>query len=458
MANSCARIRSILIFGLAIVYLCNFFIKSDFINDIIIFLMVIIIGLSFTAVNGSSKIIGSFSFTVSIILFLWYRAPLNIWIPALQENLYLVVMFALVPLLKIPIQHGGYFDALKTVFRRYVNTNNRFYLLTSIVSAFVGVLVNMAVVPLVNEICKASDIYANKKLLSSAISRGFTSCIIWSPTMAATVLIIQITGANWPLFFPYAILCGAIVGLVGYTMTLYEYRGITHVLPADVSENGGEINFKKVIELCLFGIILIFSIAILSFLFSISTITIVSFAALTFPIIWMAIIKRLPVFYREFKGDYFNHSLPNLSNEIILFVGAGLFASSITFSHLGDYVPQILNLLVGHNIFALTVVIFLVTLLLSALGVHPIITIVIIAETVNGAAYGVSPIYMSLVLASSWAMGISISPAAANIIAVAGFSGQSPYQVGLHWNGAYVLISSAVLIIVITILRWLGLI
>jgi C4-dicarboxylate transporter len=383
---------------------------------------------------------------------------LNVWLQALQQNLYLVVMFALVPLLKIPIQHGGYFDALQTVFSRYVNTNSRFYLLTSFVSAFVGVLVNMAVVPIMNEICKASHIYSNKKLVSSAISRGFTSCLIWSPTMAATVLIIQFTGVEWPRFFPYAILCAAIVGLVGYIMTLYEYRGSQNVVAEDVSAIEGEINLNKVIELGLFSILLISSIAVLSIMLSIPTITMVSFAALTFPIIWMAIIGRLPVFFREFKGDYFKNSLINLNNEIILFVGAGLFASSITYSHLGKYVPQMLTMLVGHNILLLTIVIFLVTLLLAAIGVHPIITIVVIAETVNATTYGVSPIYMSLVLACSWAMGISISPAAANIIAVAAFAGQSPFQVGLGWNRSYVLISSSVLIIFITILRYLGLI
>jgi len=458
MAILGTRIRSLLTFGLAILYLSNLLIKSDFITDIIIFLMVIVIGLSFPSVTGSSKIIGYASFAVSIVILLGYHAPLNIWIQALQENLYLVVMFALVPLLKIPIQHGGYFDALQMVFRRYVNSNNRFYLMTSIISAFVGVLVNMAVVPLVNEISKASDIYSNKKLLSSAISRGFTSCIIWSPTMAATVLIMQFTGADWLLFFPYGIFCGVIVGLAGYIMTLYEYRGSTLVRPGVESHiNEDKINFSKVMELSIFGIILITSIAVVSFVLGVQTINIVSFASLIFPIIWMAVIRRLPTLYKEFKDDYFNHSLLNLNNEIILFVGAGLFATSITYSHLGNYVPQILTLLVGHNVLLLTVAIILSTLLLSAVGVHPIITIVIIGETVKAAAYGVSPIYMALVLASSWAMGISISPAAANIIAVAGLAGQSPIQVGLRWNGAYVLISSILLILIFTIFRLVGL-
>jgi C4-dicarboxylate transporter len=412
--------------------------------------MVFAIGLSCTALSGSSKIIGYFSFAVSIIIFLYCRAPLNVWKLALEENLYLIVLFALVPLLKIPIQHGGYFNSLRSFFRRYINTINRFYLFTSFLSAFIGVLVNLAVVPLVHEISKASDINNNKKLLCSAVSRGFTTCIMWSPTMAAVALIIKLTNAEWIHFFPYGLLFSVIVGVIGYIMTLYEYKDT--ICPA-IEYDEEKIDLKKLLELSMFATILILSIALVSHYLKIDTITVVSCTALVFPIIWMTLIKRWPLLCREFKGDYFKHSLPNLSNEIVLFVGAGLLATSITYSHLGNYIPKILSLLVGNNVLWLTVAIILGTIILSAIGIHPIIIIAIIGETVKASAYGITPVYMALILSISWAMGVTVSPAAANIIVLAGLAKQSPLQVGIRWNGSYVLISSAILIVILTLLR-----
>jgi C4-dicarboxylate transporter, DcuC family len=456
--NNFTQIRSLFTFCLGIGYLGNVFLKSSLISNLNLILMIIVIVLSFTVVTGTSKLIGYSTFTLSIFLLLYSHAPFSVWQKAMQENLYLVVMFTMVPLLGIPIQHGGYTKALQGLFSRYVNTNSRFYLLVSFISAFIGVLVSLAVVPLVYEVCRNSRLSSNKRLLSSAISRGFTTCTIWAPTTGAITLIVQLTGTHWPVFFPFAILFGIIAGIVGYSMTIFEEKRVNNAYFNEAKEGTIEdFNLSKVIELCVFGIILIAGIAIISLITGIQTLIIVSFAALIFPIIWLGIIKRLPVMLREFKGDYFKNKLPTLKNEIILFVGAGLLAESIKYSHLGDYVPRILAQLVGQDVLLLTIVIIAISLMLSAVGVHPIITVTIIGGTIHAASYGVTPTYLALVLSTSWAMGISISPSAANVIAVSGIVGQSPIQVGIRWNGLYVLIVSVVLVLILTVLRMIGL-
>jgi len=448
-------VRSLLTFILAIVYLSNLLIQSALIHQVILIIMVLVILLSLIAVTNSSKVIGYILFLVSILLLLFFRAPLNIWLRAVEENLYLVVMFTLVPLLRIPIQHGGYFNVLQEAFRRFVHTKIRFYLLVSFTTAFVGVLVNMAVVPLVHELCRASDLSTNKRLLCSAISRGFATCTIWSPTMASIALIIQLTEAKWHLFFPFGLMSGVVLGLVGFIMIIIEDKKIGEDLNLMPPEQSNTINYRKIFELSFFGIILITSIAVISLYTGIHTITLVSIAALVYPIIWLAIIRRLPVFFMQLKGEYFQKNLPNLKNEVTLFVGAGLFATSITYSHLGDYVPKIFSLIVGNNVLLFSIVVVLTCIILSALGVHPIVSVTVISGTIKAAAFGVSTTYMAMLLAIAWTMGISISPSAANIIAISGFTGQSPMLVGPCWNGRFAIISSIVLIAMITIFRWI---
>ena len=462
MAVLTTRIRSLITFCLAIIFLSNLYIKSDLIGDLTLILLVIVLSLSLTVVTGSAKVISYVSCVLSISLLIYYHAPLSIWKQALQANLYLVVMFTLVPLLSIPIQYGGYFESLQGVFKRYVHSNSRFYLLVSFISAFIGVLVNMAVVPLVHQISLASDKSSNKKLLSVAISRGFTTSMFWAPTTATIALVIQLTGAKWPSFFPFGILFAVIAGLIGFILMKFEERRVESslakvVATAEKLKPVAEINLRKVIELTVFGIALIALIAIVSLITEISTIIVVSLVSLVFPVIWLALIGRLPILIREFKGDYFTEKLPRLKSEIVLFVGAGLFATSISYSHLGDYVPLFLHLIVGSNAFLLTVFIIFGSLTLSFLGVHPIITVTILGGTVKAAAYGVTPTYMALILAVSWAMGISVSPSAANVIAISGLTEQSPIQVGFRWNGFYVLIVSSVLIMIMTLFKAVGL-
>lgn len=327
MKDSFSRLRSILTFGIAIIFLSNLFVKSDFLQDLNLVMMLVVIFLSFLVVSGTTLIIGSMLFLLSIILFLSYGAPLSIWLQALQENIYLVVMFALVPLLGIPIRHGGYFEALRGLFQRYVYNDSRFYLLVSFVSAFVGVLVNLAVVPLVLQISQASSKSSNRKLLSSAIVRGFATCTIWAPTTAAIALVVQLSGASWLTFSPFAVLCGVIAGLTGYFLTMYEEKKAGNDPLAAGEEPAGEFDPGKVIELSIFSIILIAAIAVLSFVTGIHTIVVVSLASIIYPIAWLGIIGKLQILVREFK-IYFNESLPKLQNEIILFMGAGLFATT----------------------------------------------------------------------------------------------------------------------------------
>ncbi len=461
------RLRSLLTFVMAIIYLINYFIQSVWINHLLLVLISLVVILSLPIVSGSSRIIGYASIVLSIVIFIIYQAPFEVWERAVGENLYLVVMFTLVPLLRVPIQFGGYYESLKGFFRRFVHTHTRFYLLVSFIAAFIGILVNLAVVPLVHEISRASDFSANKRLLSKAITRGFATCTVWAPTMASIALIIQISGAQWHTFLPYGLLCGVLMGAIGFAITMLEERNQTVAGgEADTEQRAGDtepygrqhggdepINYAKVFELSVFGLVLITLIVMVSLLTGIHTIVAVSLACLVFPVVWLALLRKLPVLLREFRGEYFHRSLPGLKNEIILFVGAGLFATSITFSGLGEYVPQVLSLVVGENVFLLSVMILLISVLLAALGVHPIVTMTVIGGTVKAAAYGVTPTYMAVLLAVSWALGISVSPSAANIIAVAGLAEKSPVDVGLRWNARYVLVSSVVVIIVISGLR-----
>ena len=171
--------RSAATFCLGVSLIANVFFASSMLDDLNLMLMVGVIALSFAASTGSSRVIGILLFGSSIALLLHSQAPLDVWKQALRENSYLIAMFVLVPLLSIPVQHGGYGESLREVFVRYANTDSRYYALVSIMAAFVGVLISIAAVPLTYEVSRASGCNYDEKLLASALSRGFITCMIW---------------------------------------------------------------------------------------------------------------------------------------------------------------------------------------------------------------------------------------------------------------------------------------
>lgn len=457
-----------MILGLGLVYLTNVFVGSAVLADVALALMIAVTGMCLAVVKGSSRVISYLAFAISIGLLLGYRAPWSVWAEALEENLYMVVMFAMVPLLRIPIRHGGYFEALRAVFDRFAGTRGRFYIFMGLVSAFIGSIVNLAVVPLVYEVSRASSLSTDKKLLSAAVTRGFTSSTIWAPTMASIALIMHLTGAKWLTFFPFGLSAGVVAGFVGYAVTMMEGRNLPvspdhpsgpRLAPVrSTGPSGARRQYAKFAELCGFAFALIVMIAAVSFVTGIRTITVVSLAALLFPVVWMSILKRFRLLVGEFKASYLGESLPNLSSEVTLFAAAGFFTVTVEYTGIGQYIPHALTVAVGGNVFLLTVAIVASAILLAILGIHPIVTVAVIGGTVRAAAVGVSPTYLALVLAVCWAIGLSVSPASATIITMSGLTNRSPLQVGTRWNSTYALVTAGTLIAMATGLRLAGII
>jgi hypothetical protein len=468
-----SQVRAFLILGLGLVHVTNVFVASATLGDIALVLMIVVTGMCLAVVKGSSRVISYLAFAISIGLLIGYRAPWSVWASAFEENLYMVVMFAMVPLLRIPIRYGGYFEALRAVFDRFVDTRSRFYVFVGLVSAFIGAIVNLAVVPLVYEVSRASRFSIEKRLLSAAVTRGFTSSTIWAPTMASIALIMHLTGAKWLTFFPFGLSAGIVAGVVGYAVTMLETRHLAvlpnpapvlpNPTPGSISQPltpgryaSGRREYVKFAELCGFALSLIVIIALVSFVTGIRTITVVSLSALIFPLVWMGILRRLRLLATQFKVSYLGESLPNLTGEVTLFVAAGFFAVAIEHSGLGTYIPRALTSAVGGNVFLFTMAVVASAILLAVVGVHPIVTVAVIGGTVKAAAVGVSPTYLALVLAMCWAIGLSVSPASATIITMSGLTNRSPLQVGTRWNSTYAIATTATLIALLTGLRLAG--
>ena len=213
----------------------------------------------------------------------------------------------------------------------------------------------------------------------------------------------------------------------------------------------------KIIELCVFFLVLIASIVGLSQMMGLSVIVAVAAASLFLPVVWMTCIGRLPVYEKEFRGDYFKRKLPSAGNQIALFVGAGFFAQGMSSSHVGDVLMGALAQVAGQSVLLLTVAVIGLVLATSAVGIHPVAIVAVAGGAMSASGCGITPTYAALVLSISWAMGNALCPASANVVAVSNLVGRSPIEVSLRWNGLYVLVASVVLVLVLTLLRSVGL-
>lgn len=475
-------VRSVLTFCFGIGYIANVFLAQSLLALINTITLILAVILSFIATKGSTRMIAAVLFIVGAFLLFYTQAPLDVWEKALLENGYLLAMFIMVPLISLPVRYGGYNESLEALFDRFGNSKGRFYGLVSVMTAFLGVLVSIASVPLTCEVARSSHFAANARILATALSRGFITCLFWAPTTATIALSLQLTGANWLSVLPFGLLFAIIAGFIGWIMTtirenliarrsqlntsLSKNKNDTHIdanlnsssLRASKHEvasyqpHSGIFDHKKIIELVLFSVLYIAAVMLVGQYLKISIIVAVALMSILIPIIWMVAIKRVTLFKQKVKDEYVAVKLPNVKGQMILFTAAGVLASGISYSGVGEMAVTALLQITNGGALEATILVMVLALVCSAFGVHPLVYTTVIGGSLTAAQLGVSPVYMALLLAMGWALGNAVCPTSANSIAVSQLVERSPFKLALNWNVSYVLVSTVILVAFL----WLG--
>lgn len=475
-------VRSVLTFCFGIGYIANVFLAQSLLALINTITLILAVILSFIATKGPTRMIAAVLFIVGAFLLFYTQAPLDVWEKALLENGYLLAMFIMVPLISLPVRYGGYNESLEALFDRFGNSKSRFYGLVSVMTAFLGVLVSIASVPLTCEVARSSHFAANARILATALSRGFITCLFWAPTTATIALSLQLTGANWLSVLPFGLLFAIIAGFIGWIMTtirenliarrsqlntsLSKNKNDTHIdanlnspsLRASKHEvashqpHSGIFDRKKIIELVLFSVLYIVAVMLVGQCLRISIIVAVALMSILIPIIWMVTIKRVTLFKQKVKDEYVAVKLPNVKGQMILFTAASVLASGISYSGVGEMAVTTLLQITNGGALEATILAMVLALVCSAFGVHPLVYTTVIGGSLTAAQLGVSPVYMALLLAMGWALGNAVCPTSANSIAVSQLVERSPFKLALNWNVSYVLVSTVILVAFL----WLG--
>ena len=475
-------VRSVLTFCFGIGYIANVFLAQSLLALINTITLILAVILSFIATKGSTRMIAAVLFIVGAFLLFYTQAPLDVWEKALLENGYLLAMFIMVPLISLPVRYGGYNESLEALFDRFGNSKSRFYGLVSVMTAFLGVLVSIASVPLTCEVARSSHFAANARILATALSRGFITCLFWAPTTATIALSLQLTGADWLSVLPFGLLFAIIAGFIGWIMTtirenliarrsqlntsLSKNKNDTHI-DANLNSSSlhpskyevtshqphsGVFDRKKIIELVLFSVLYIVAVMLVGQCLRISIIVAVALMSILIPIIWMVAIKRVTLFKQKVKDEYVAVKLPNVKGQMILFTAAGVLASGISYSGVGEMAVTTLLQITNGGALEATILVMILALVCSAFGVHPLVYTTVIGGSLTAAQLGVSPVYMALLLAMGWALGNAVCPTSANSIAVSQLVERSPFKLALNWNVSYVLVSTVILVAFL----WLG--
>lgn len=414
------------------------------IGVIISILCLIIIICTIGTVKQFVQILGSIFLILGLLLLWTSNAQWYQYIFSFGPMLDLLTLFSLVPILGIPIKLGEYSESIKTVIQKKVKNTGNLYILTSGISYFFSIFMNLATLPMtyysIRPVLSSFPIKQENRFLSRAITRGFAMPLLWAPVTPIVGIVVAMTGVSWLSILPYVLplsifglLLDWFMGRQKSTKKMEELHATSANEMAVSKEVNGKDNPSRVLQILLAIIIFIVVISILESYFSYSFLILVSLLVVPFSFTWSILLKRGKEFLAQLI-DHFQSFTISMKDQFFIFLSAGFLISTIQVSHtdelLNNWILKIINVM-GAEFFI--ILLPLIPLILAFVGLHPAVSLSLMAGALNPSMLGISPHILTVAMLAGAVSAFLVGPYNATIGLMSNIIKESSFKVS-NWN------------------------
>lgn len=426
-------------------------------------LCLIIVFSTFLKTARFVQVLGSLFLTAGAFLLWNAGVHWTQYILSFGPMLDLLMMFTLIPILGIPITLGRYSVDIQGILHKKIKTSRHLYMLTSGISYFFSIFMNLATLPMtyysIKPALEGFPVEHSERFMSRAITRGFAMPLIWAPVTPIVGIVIGVTGVSWVSILPYVVPL-SVFGLIidwylGSRISKKRKQQATYTMDEMAATSEQEpSNPKRIFQILLAIIIFIVFVSVGESLLPYSFLTLVSLLVIPFSFAWSMILKK----GKEFGGAFQKHFQSfsnNMKDQFFLFLSAGFFISAIKISHSNELVNVwIVDLIgaIGANFFL--ILLPLIPLAFAFLGFHPAVTLALMAETLNPDITHISAHILTVAMLSGAASAFLIGPYNATIGLMSSIVKQSSYKVS-NWNMPFTGVYIGCTIIYLLSLQWL---
>lgn len=327
--------------------------------------------------------------------------------------------------------------------------------MTKLVTYGLCVLMNLGAVTLVHQLTDTPAYRQYKDIRYKALVRAYPLAILWSPYYISVAVIISYFNVNWVELFPVGFTLAGIGVLIGVYLEFKEDERLDLTEPRSIERSSYVKAWFKVFELLGVTALLTAVIMIFSHWWEVSVIPLISIFSIILCFAWTLFYEKISFLTKQLK-EYVEVKIPNMGNELSLFISAGVFGQAIISIGADDGIVYLLDRIGVDHPILLIIIIIITTSLLTFLGIHPIITITVLAITIS-----TSPVFIehhrviAMGMLVSWALSVPISPFSAITLLMAGLTKRNSIEIGLMKNYKFVILLSVASIFFISILHFL---
>ncbi|WP_248926945.1 hypothetical protein [Paenibacillus hamazuiensis] len=436
-------------------YLASAFYPADALHWMVSAVSLLIVAAVFGFVKPFVRALGTIFVTIGIVLLAAHGAPWRSFISGFGNMMNILSLFALIPLIALPIELGNYGARIQAIIQKTVKHSGLLYLVTSALSYILSSFMNLATLPMVYHTIRSSlelyPIEQKERFMSRAITHGYSMPIVWTPVAPIVGIVVEMTGVKWssilPVAIPFSVLGLVLDGMMGRWIAGRRLKRLGSEAAAQIfaaRENavrpkaGQNVREKAGHPGQIIAAIVLFNILIsaLEKYTHAGFLLLVSASVVPFAFVWSLLLGKGKLFLTKSRTMLPAH-LMKMKEQFFVFLCAGFMISAIQSTGAGHVIGEWIIAakdVVGPGVFLLLIP--FIPFLLAFAGLHPAVGLALAAESLNPQALGISAWLVALAMLIGAATAFLMGPYNATAGMMAGLSGQSAFRVS-NWNAPF---------------------
>ncbi|WP_240374264.1 hypothetical protein [Bacillus piscicola] len=436
-------------------YILSNFVSSPFIGTLLSIASLLAVVSSIVFVKRIVLAFGVVFLGIGSVMLIGSGAGAADFLYSFGPMLNLLTLFALIPILSLPIKLGNYAKDVTAVIHKKIHNSGQLYMVSSGISYFLSSFMNLAALPMTYYSIRPSadsfEIKNKERFMSRSITHGFAMPTLWTPVTPIVGVVIEMTGVNYSSMLPILVPFSILGLLLDWSMAHLVSRrseqmpkgkkkqqetGMKKKTAEEISaaeEQPERSPFRRLFHILAAIIILNIVILIIEQFFDLSFIFLISLLVIPFSFTWTLLLGKGVDYVSGLKNHFQTHVL-KMKDQFFLFLSAGFFISAINVSGADQTINHWISALIdvtGVQVFL--VILPMVPVALAFIGLHPAVAFVLIVEALNPEVLGISPLVMTIAMLGSAVPSFLMGPYNATIGVMSNIIDKNPFKIS-NWN------------------------
>lgn len=362
------------------------------------------------------------------------------------ELLYLLALFAVLPLLSIPVELGAYGASIETVLRSRISGLFQLNCVVTVLAYLCGSFMSLAAMPIMMTslapVVGAYPLREPQRFATVATTYGYVLPILWTPVSGVVGVVLHGLHLEWTALLPTLIGLSIAGLLLNWALFwLIELRGkpaaVMPPLPGTGAPTVGPA-LRHLSQMLLGIVLMVTLIAVSDRLLKIGMLTVVTLLAIPFSLGWSMALGKSRAYLRA-AALHMTSRLPRLADQFAIFLAAGFFVSAMHLSGVDHAVNQAflaLHQSLGTRLFLLAMP--LMALAASLAGLHPLVVIALLGQSLKPDVLGIGAELLALALIGSAVLTYMLGPFSGTLGLMQSLTRIPGYRLAL-WNLPYAL-------------------